>query len=282
MTRVPTPLAALDVLRLTFGYDAFRGTQEQVIGHVVAGGDALVLMPTGGGKSLCYQIPAMVRPGVGVVISPLIALMHDQVTALDSLGVRAGFLNSSVTSDELRATERAALAGELDLLYLAPERLGLERTQAFLDRLQVAVFAIDEAHCVSQWGHDFRPDYLRLSVLHDRWPTVPTDRAHRDRDAGHPSGDRRAAGPAGRADVRRQLRPSQHHLPDRVQAAAGQAAPRPDPQRARRGRRDRLLPVAEVGGEDGRGAAQGRDRRPAVPRGPAGAGAVGEPDPLPP
>ncbi|HSK32253.1 MAG TPA: DEAD/DEAH box helicase, partial [Propionicimonas sp.] len=116
---MPTPLAALDVLRLTFGYDAFRGTQEQVIGHVVAGGDALVLMPTGGGKSLCYQIPAMVRPGVGVVISPLIALMHDQVTALDSLGVRAGFLNSSVTSDELRVTERAALAGELDLLYLA-------------------------------------------------------------------------------------------------------------------------------------------------------------------
>ena len=173
MTRVPTPVAALDVLRLTFGYDAFRGTQEQVIDHVIAGGDALVLMPTGGGKSLCYQIPAMVRPGVGVVISPLIALMHDQVTALDALGVRAGFLNSSVTTAELRATERAALAGELDLLYLAPERLGLERTQEFLDRLQVSVFAIDEAHCVSQWGHDFRPDYLRLSVLHDRWPGVP-------------------------------------------------------------------------------------------------------------
>jgi len=173
MTRVPTALAAVDVLRLTFGYDAFRGTQEQVISHVIDGGDALVLMPTGGGKSLCYQIPAMVRPGVGVVISPLIALMHDQVTALDALGVRAGFLNSSVTSDELRATERAAIAGELDLLYLAPERLGLERTQDFLDRLQVSVFAIDEAHCVSQWGHDFRPDYLRLSVLHDRWPAVP-------------------------------------------------------------------------------------------------------------
>ncbi|HEX2858517.1 MAG TPA: DEAD/DEAH box helicase, partial [Propionibacteriaceae bacterium] len=132
-----TPVAALDVLRLTFGYDAFRGTQEQVISHVVQGGDALVLMPTGGGKSLCYQIPAMLRPGVGVVISPLIALMHDQVTALDKLGVRAGFLNSSISPDERLMTERAALAGELDLLYLAPERLGMERTQEFLDRLDV-------------------------------------------------------------------------------------------------------------------------------------------------
>ena len=173
MARVSTPAAALDVLRLTFGYDSFRGTQEQVISHVAAGGDALVLMPTGGGKSLCYQIPAMIRPGVGVVISPLIALMHDQVTALERLGVRAGFLNSSISPEERRTTERAALAGELDLLYLAPERLGMERTQEFLDRLQVSVFAIDEAHCVSQWGHDFRPDYLRLSVLHDRWPAVP-------------------------------------------------------------------------------------------------------------
>ena len=173
MARVPSPATAVDVLRLTFGYDSFRGTQEQVISQVIGGGDALVLMPTGGGKSLCYQIPALVRPGVGVVISPLIALMHDQVTALEALGVRAGFLNSSVTTAELRATERAALAGELDLLYLAPERLGLVRTQEFLDRLQASVFAIDEAHCVSQWGHDFRPDYLKLSVLHDRWPTVP-------------------------------------------------------------------------------------------------------------
>ncbi len=173
MTRVPTPVPAIDVLRLTFGYDSFRGTQEHVISHVSSGGDALVLMPTGGGKSLCYQIPAMLRPGVGVVISPLIALMHDQVTALEALGVRAGFLNSSVTAEERRATERAALAGELDLLYLAPERLGLDWMQDFLDRLEVSVFAIDEAHCVSQWGHDFRPDYLKLSILHDRWPTVP-------------------------------------------------------------------------------------------------------------
>ena len=164
---------ALEVLRATFGYDSFKGDQEEVISHVIAGGDALVLMPTGGGKSLCYQIPALVRPGVGVVISPLIALMHDQVTALEVLGVRAGFLNSTQSLDEQRDMERAARDGELDLLYLAPERLGLVRTQQFLDQLPIAVFAIDEAHCVSQWGHDFRPDYLRLSMLHERWPAVP-------------------------------------------------------------------------------------------------------------
>jgi len=174
VTRVPTETTtALEVLRATFGYDAFKGDQEDVISHVIAGGDALVLMPTGGGKSLCYQIPALVRPGVGVVISPLIALMHDQVTALEALGVRAGFLNSTQTLDEQRRMERAARDGELDLLYLAPERLGVPRTQEFLDQLEISVFAIDEAHCVSQWGHDFRPDYLRLSLLGDRWPDVP-------------------------------------------------------------------------------------------------------------
>ncbi|MBK8463192.1 MAG: DNA helicase RecQ [Nigerium sp.] len=166
-------LTPLDVLRTTFGYDGFRGEQEAIIDRVVGGGDALVLMPTGGGKSLCYQIPAMVRPGVGVVVSPLIALMHDQVTALENLGVRAGFLNSSQSPDEQRTVERQALAGEIDLLYLAPERLDLARTQEFLDRVSVSVFAIDEAHCVSQWGHDFRPEYLKLSVLGRRWPAVP-------------------------------------------------------------------------------------------------------------
>ena len=172
MSRVPD-LSPLDVLRTTFGYDNFRGEQGAIIDHVTGGGDAIVLMPTGGGKSLCYQIPAMVRPGVGVVISPLIALMHDQVTALDNLGVRAGFLNSSQSYDLQRLTEQQALAGELDLLYLAPERLDLPRTQEFLDRLTLSVFAIDEAHCVSQWGHDFRPEYLKLSVLGQRWPDVP-------------------------------------------------------------------------------------------------------------
>ncbi|GAA0406624.1 DNA helicase RecQ [Streptomyces luteireticuli] len=164
---------ALGVLRRVFGYDAFRGEQEEIIEHVVAGGDALVLMPTGGGKSLCYQIPALVRPGVGVVVSPLIALMQDQVDALRALGVRAGFLNSTQDLDERRMVEAEFLAGELDLLYLAPERLRLDSTMGLLDRGKVSVFAIDEAHCVAQWGHDFRPDYLALSALHERWPDVP-------------------------------------------------------------------------------------------------------------
>src|SRR3954470_365579 len=163
----------LDVLRRTFGYDAFRGNQREIIEHLVGGGDALVLMPTGGGKSLCYQIPALVREGVGVVVSPLIALMQDQVDALTALGVRAGFLNSTQDHDERRQVESAFLAGELDLLYLAPERLRVESTLRLLGRGKIALFAIDEAHCVAQWGHDFRPDYLMLSQLHERWPDVP-------------------------------------------------------------------------------------------------------------
>jgi ATP-dependent DNA helicase RecQ len=165
--------AALDVLRRVFGYDSFRGTQAEVINHVVAGGDALVLMPTGGGKSLCYQIPSLVRRGVGVVISPLIALMQDQVDALHALGVRAGFLNSSQDFEDRRMVEASYQAGELDLLYLAPERLRVPATLELLARGEIALFAIDEAHCVSQWGHDFRPDYLALSELHERWPKVP-------------------------------------------------------------------------------------------------------------
>src|SRR3954466_7736726 len=164
---------ASQVLRRVFGYDEFREGQREIIEHVVAGGDALVLMPTGGGKSLCYQIPALVRKGTGVVISPLIALMQDQVDALRALGVRAGFLNSTLDFDEQRTVEALFRAGELDLLYLAPERLRLESAQRLLDGGDVALFAIDEAHCVSQWGHDFRPDYLALSALHERWPDVP-------------------------------------------------------------------------------------------------------------
>ncbi|HEX5332568.1 MAG TPA: DNA helicase RecQ [Cellulomonas sp.] len=163
----------IDVLRRVFGYDAFRGDQAEIIDTVVAGGDALVLMPTGGGKSLCYQVPALVRPGTGVVVSPLIALMQDQVDALSALGVRAGFLNSTQDFTERRRVEAAFLAGELDLLYLAPERLRVPDTLDLLGRGEIALFAIDEAHCVSQWGHDFRPDYLRLSVLHEQWPDVP-------------------------------------------------------------------------------------------------------------
>ncbi|SCF46523.1 DNA helicase RecQ [Micromonospora mirobrigensis] len=164
---------ASGVLRRVFGYDAFRGFQREVIDHVVAGGDALVLMPTGGGKSLCYQIPALVRPGVAVVVSPLIALMQDQVDALTAVGVRAGFLNSTLDLDARRQVERAFVDGELDLLYLAPEALGTRPVQQLLDRGSIALFAIDEAHCVAQWGHDFRPDYLALSMLHERWPAVP-------------------------------------------------------------------------------------------------------------
>ncbi|MEU1459982.1 DNA helicase RecQ [Streptomyces sp. NPDC005727] len=164
---------ALATLHRVFGYEAFRGEQEAVIEHVVAGGDAVVLMPTGGGKSLCYQIPSLVRPGTGVVVSPLIALMQDQVDALRALGVRAGFINSTQDFDERRVVEAEFLTGELDLLYLAPERLRVEATLDLLSRGKISVFAIDEAHCVSQWGHDFRPDYLTLSLLGERWPDVP-------------------------------------------------------------------------------------------------------------
>ncbi|MDV7216893.1 DNA helicase RecQ [Streptomyces prunicolor] len=192
-TEVRTPAAqgeseALATLHRVFGYDSFRGEQEEVIEHVVAGGDAVVLMPTGGGKSLCYQIPSLVRPGTGVVVSPLIALMQDQVDALRALGVRAGFMNSTQDFDERRLVEAEFLAGELDLIYLAPERLRLDSTLGLLSRGKISVFAIDEAHCVSSWGHDFRPDYLSLSVLGERWPDVPrialtataTDATHKE------------------------------------------------------------------------------------------------------
>jgi ATP-dependent DNA helicase RecQ len=164
---------ALAVLQRVFGYESFRGQQAEIIEHVCGGGDAVVLMPTGSGKSLCYQIPALVRNGTGVVISPLIALMQDQVDALTVLGVRAGFLNSTQDPDTRRGVEYAFLDGQLDLLYLAPERLRGEATLRLLDKGTISLFAIDEAHCVAQWGHDFRPDYLALSVLGERWPSVP-------------------------------------------------------------------------------------------------------------
>ncbi|HEX4288001.1 MAG TPA: DNA helicase RecQ [Trebonia sp.] len=164
---------AATVLHRVFGFENFRGRQEEVISHVVGGGDALVLMPTGGGKSLCYQIPALVRPGTGIVISPLIALMQDQVQALRQLGIRADFLNSTQDPGTRHVVEQQFKAGELDLLYLAPERLRSPGTLDLLSASRISVFAIDEAHCVSQWGHDFRPDYLELQVLHERWPDVP-------------------------------------------------------------------------------------------------------------
>ncbi|MFL6142933.1 MAG: DNA helicase RecQ [Labedaea sp.] len=169
----PEESRALEVLRRIFGYQGFRDGQQRIIDHVIAGGDALVLMPTGSGKSLCYQIPALVRDGVGVVVSPLIALMQDQVDALRALGVKADFLNSSQDPGQRRLVESAAVAGELDLLYLAPERLNVESTTRLLNQCEISLFAIDEAHCVAQWGHDFRPDYLALSAVHDRWPDIP-------------------------------------------------------------------------------------------------------------
>ncbi len=164
---------AEDVLRRVFGYGAFRGRQAEVIGHVVAGGDALVIMPTGGGKSLCYQIPALLRLGVGVVVSPLIALMRDQVAALRDAGVAAAVLNSSLDGAAAYEVERQVLAGALDLLYVSPERAVMPRFLDLLARTDVALFALDEAHCVSQWGHDFRPEYRQLNVLHERFPSVP-------------------------------------------------------------------------------------------------------------
>lgn len=165
--------AAQNILKEVFGYDRFRHQQELIVDALVAGQDALVLMPTGGGKSLCYQIPAIAREGVGVVVSPLIALMQDQVNALNQLGVKAAFINSTLSVSEIKAVKQAASNDELDLLYLSPERLVGEEMQEFLKSIHVALFAIDEAHCVSQWGHDFRKEYQNLSILHEHFPEVP-------------------------------------------------------------------------------------------------------------
>ncbi len=167
------PQTAVQLLNDLYGYDSFRGHQAEIIEQVTAGHDALVLMPTGGGKSLCYQIPSLLRDGVGVIISPLIALMQDQVDAMQQLGVKAAFLNSTLAVNEQQFIESQLLSSQLDLLYIAPERLVQERTLELLGQCQLALFAIDEAHCVSQWGHDFRADYLSLNVLHQHFPQVP-------------------------------------------------------------------------------------------------------------
>lgn len=179
-------LSAQIILQDIFGYATFRGEQRAIVEQIAQGGDALVLMPTGGGKSLCYQIPALLRSGVGIVVSPLIALMQDQVDALLQLGVKAAYLNSSLSAEAAREVQRQLMRGELDLLYVAPERLLMPNFLALLEQLNVppsplpgedkpgiALFAIDEAHCVSQWGHDFRPEYRELTVLRQRFPTVP-------------------------------------------------------------------------------------------------------------
>src|SRR5438874_1276018 len=164
---------ALSVLHSVFGLPGFRGAQGEIIRHVTDGGNCLVLMPTGGGKSLCYQLPSLLREGCGIVVSPLIALMRDQVAAMLEAGVNAAALNSSLTPQEASDIERRLLAGDLDLLYVAPERLLTQRCLALLARAKVALFAIDEAHCVSQWGHDFRPEYVGLSIIAERFPDVP-------------------------------------------------------------------------------------------------------------
>jgi len=168
-----TSARALAMLRQVFGHTGFRGAQSEIVEHVAGGGDALVLMPTGGGKSLCYQLPALMRDGTGIVVSPLIALMQDQVAALQQYGVRAAFLNSTLTARAAEAVERALAKGALDLLYVAPERLLTPRCLDLLARSRLALFAIDEAHCVSQWGHDFRPEYLQLAVLRERFAGIP-------------------------------------------------------------------------------------------------------------
>src|ERR1700730_16089187 len=174
----PKPLSdiaptALAILNSVFGLPAFRGAQEEIVAHVTGGGNCLVLMPTGGGKSLCYQLPSLLRNGCGIVVSPLIALMRDQVAGLLEAGVKAAVLNSTLSFDEASAVEARLIAGDLDLLYVAPERLLTPRCLALLGRAKIALFAIDEAHCVSQWGHDFRPEYIGLSVISERFPDVP-------------------------------------------------------------------------------------------------------------
>jgi ATP-dependent DNA helicase RecQ len=169
----PVQRQPIDVLQEVFGYDSFRGQQAEIIDHVIAGNDALVLMPTGGGKSLCYQVPALCRPGTAVVVSPLIALMKDQVDALNQLGVKAAFINSTLAPGAAREIETRAVDGDIDLLYVAPERFASDRFLNLLDRISISLFAIDEAHCVSQWGHDFRPEYRRLDLLPTRFAHVP-------------------------------------------------------------------------------------------------------------
>ena len=185
---------ALNVLKHTFGYDAFRGFQGEVIDEVCHGRDALVLMPTGGGKSLCYQVPALVMAGTAIVVSPLIALMEDQINNLQQIGIRAESLHSGIPFDEQMRIEQELFTGHIDLLYVAPERLMTEMMLHKLDQVRISLFAIDEAHCVSQWGHDFRPEYLQLSWLAQRFPAVPRIALTATADKTYPSGDQGKAG----------------------------------------------------------------------------------------
>ena len=249
------------MLNHVFGLPGFRGAQEEIVAHVTGGGDCLVLMPTGGGKSLCYQLPSLLREGCGIVVSPLIALMRDQVAGLLEAGVKAAVLNSTLSYEEAAAVEARLLAGDLDLLYVAPERLLTPRCLALLGRADIALFAIDEAHCVSQWGHDFRPEYIGLSVIAERFPDVPrialtatADDLTRGEIVDRLGLDRRA-------ELRRQLRPPEYPLRDRRQAERADAAQGLHRRAPCRRCRHRLLPVARQGrGHRGR-AEQGRHRR---------------------
>ena len=209
---------ALSLLNSVFGLPAFRGAQEEIVQHVTDGGNCLVLMPTGGGKSLCYQLPALLRHGCGIVVSPLIALMRDQVAGLIEAGVNAAVLNSTLSAEEASEVERRLIAGDLDLLYVAPERLLTPRCLALLDQARIALFAIDEAHCVSQWGHDFRPEYIGLSVIAERFADVPRIALTATADDAHATGDRRTAWARRRAAICRELRSPEYPLRDRRQA----------------------------------------------------------------
>lgn len=221
------------ILSEVFGYSDFRGEQEAIVRHVTDGGDAVVLMPTGGGKSLCYQIPSIAREGTGIVLSPLVALMHDQVMALQLAGVRAAALNSSLAPEERRAVETAYLEGELDVLYLAPEQLSAPGTVQFLQQGRIALFAIDEAHCVSQWGHDFRPDYLRLGALAETWPDVPrialtataTPETHREiTERLHLGNARHFVSSFDRANIRYRIEPKQNARQQLISFVRGEHA----------------------------------------------------------